>query len=82
LTSISQFRAARSLLGWTQSRLAQAAGLSDQTVKRFETGRGAINSEAAEAKMVAALEAAGVEFTNGGQPGVRMKGKAEVPQGS
>jgi transcriptional regulator with XRE-family HTH domain len=74
LTSISQIRAARSLLGWTQSRLAQAAGLSDPTVKRFETRRGATNSAAAVAKMVAALEAAGVEFIaeNCGGPGVRL----------
>jgi DNA-binding XRE family transcriptional regulator len=83
LTSISQIRAARSLLRWTQSRLAQAAGLSVQTVKRFETGRGAINSEAAEAKMVAALEVAGIELIpeTAGGPGVKMKRKPEVPQG-
>jgi transcriptional regulator with XRE-family HTH domain len=74
MTSISQIRAARSLLGWTQSWLAHAAGLSDPTVKRFETRRGAIKSEAAEAKMVAALEAAGIEFIaeNCGGPGVRL----------
>jgi transcriptional regulator with XRE-family HTH domain len=83
LTSIAQIRAARSLLGWTQARLAQASGLSVQTVKRFETGRGAILSEAAEIKMVAALEAAGIEFIpeNAGGPGVTMKGKAAVLQG-
>jgi DNA-binding XRE family transcriptional regulator len=79
LTSISQIRAARSLLRWTQSRLAQAAGLSVQTVKRFEMGRGAINSEAAEAKMVAALEAAGIELIpeTAGGPGVKMKRKPD-----
>ena len=75
MTLISQIRAARGLLGWTQSRLAQAAGLSDPTVKRFETRRGATNSAAAVAKMVAALEAAGVEFIaeNSGGPGVRLR---------
>jgi transcriptional regulator with XRE-family HTH domain len=75
MTSIFQIRAARSLLGWTQPRLAQAAGLSDPTVKRFETRRGAINSAPAVAKMVAALEAAGIEFIpeNAGGPGVKLK---------
>jgi hypothetical protein len=43
-----------------------AAGLSEPTVKRFETG-GAAVSEAAVVKMIAALEIADVE------PGVRLK---------
>jgi transcriptional regulator with XRE-family HTH domain len=70
--SIAQIRAARALLNWSQTDLARAASLSEPTVKRFETG-GARVSEGAIAKMVAALESAGVEFTNGEQPGVRLK---------
>jgi transcriptional regulator with XRE-family HTH domain len=73
VTSIAQIRGARGLLGWSQTELAKAAGLSEPTIKRFETGHGAKVSEAAVAKMVAALEAAGVEFTNGARPGIRMK---------
>ena len=73
LVTVAQIRAARGLLAWSQSRLASAASLSEPTVKRFETGRGARVSANALAKMVAALEAAGVEFTNGDQPGVRMR---------
>jgi transcriptional regulator with XRE-family HTH domain len=78
--SIAQIRGARGLLGWSQTELAKAASLSEPTVKRFETG-GAKVSEAAIAKMIAALEAAGIEFIvqdNGG-PGVRLK-KAPQPE--
>jgi transposase len=58
--------------GWSQLELAKAASLSERTIKRFETGLANV-SEGAVAKMVAALEAAGVEFTNSEQPGVRLK---------
>jgi transcriptional regulator with XRE-family HTH domain len=72
MSSIAQIRGARGLLGWSQIELAKAAGLSEPTVKRFETGLANV-SKGAIAKMVAALEAAGVEFTNGDQPGVRLR---------
>jgi transcriptional regulator with XRE-family HTH domain len=75
MSTIAQIRGARGLLGWSQPQLAEAAGLSEPTIKRFETARGARVSEAAVAKMVAALEAAGVEFIaeNGGGAGVRLR---------
>lgn len=68
-------RAGRGLLGWSQTDLATEAELSLPTVKRFETGRGANVSADAIGKLVAALEAAGVEFIaeNGGGPGVRLR---------
>jgi len=69
-----QIKAARSLLGWSQPRLANAAGLSEGTVKRFETGL-AVVSQDAISRMRVALEAAGVEFTNGKRPGVRLRGE-------
>ena len=72
MSSIAQIRGARGLLGWSQTELAKAAGLSEPTIKRFETGLANV-SDAAVAKMVSALDAAGVEFTNGDQPGVRLK---------
>jgi transcriptional regulator with XRE-family HTH domain len=72
MSSIAQIRGARGLLGWSQTDLAKAAGLSEPTIKRFETGLAKV-SDAAVAKMVSALEAAGVEFTNGDQPGVRLR---------
>jgi transcriptional regulator with XRE-family HTH domain len=72
---IEQLRAARGLLGWSQSDLAQRAGLSLPTVKRVESGTGPRVSNEARTKLQRALESAGVEFIdeNGGGPGVRMR---------
>ena len=71
--TIAQFRAARALLGWSRSELAARAGLSMPTVKRVESEEGPRVSDDARQKLKAALEAAGVEFTNGNAPGVRLK---------
>ena len=62
----------RGLLGWSQAALAKAAGLSPVTVKRFETESDLKVSANAVAAMRHAIEAAGVEFTNGTRPGVRL----------
>ena len=70
----AQFRAARALLDWSRSKLAQKAGHSLATVQRVEKG-GAFVSDEVRAKLKATLEAAGVEFTNGDAPGVRLKWK-------
>jgi transcriptional regulator with XRE-family HTH domain len=68
----AQCRAARALLGLTQSGLGEAAGLGLSTVVDFEKERRAVSSEAVAA-LQAALERKGVEFTNGSRPGVRLK---------
>src|SRR5205823_11119501 len=70
-----QIRAARGLVGWSQSKLAARAGLSLPTVKRVETDWGLRVSDEARNKLRRALEAAGVEFIdeNGGGPGVRLR---------
>jgi transcriptional regulator with XRE-family HTH domain len=72
---IEQLRAARGLLGWSQSDLADRAGLSLPTVKRVESGIGPRVSDEARAKLRIALESGGVEFIdeNGGGPGVRLR---------
>jgi transcriptional regulator with XRE-family HTH domain len=75
----SQSRAARALLEWSQSDLAEAANVSRQTVVDFE--RGARTPYANNlAALRGALEAAGVEFIaeNGGGAGVRLKERAEM----
>jgi transcriptional regulator with XRE-family HTH domain len=74
--SPQQSRAARGLLDWSQTELGGRANLSESTIRDFEKGRRvpAINNLTA---IRAALEAAGVEFTNGDQPGVRLRKKAE-----
>jgi len=74
----SQLRAARALLGWTQERLAEASGVSIPTIKRLEPGEGLVQTRVDTLdKLQRALEAAGVEFTNGGEPGVKLRRKVE-----
>lgn len=77
MISIEQIRAARGLLGWSQTDLAEAAGLSLPTIKRLEreSDDGSAVSEDVRDAVRAALEKAGVELIpeNGGGAGVRMK---------
>src|SRR6202451_14990 len=65
-----QCRMARAALGLGVRELAAAAKVSIDTVARFE--RGDELKERTIDALQRALEAAGVEFTNGEQPGVRL----------
>ena len=65
-----QCRMARAALGWGVRELAAAAKVSTDTVARFE--RGDELKERTIDALQRALESAGVEFTNGDQPGVRL----------
>jgi transcriptional regulator with XRE-family HTH domain len=65
-----QCRMARAALGLGVRELAAAAKVSIDTVARFERGD-ELKERTIEA-LQRAFEAAGVEFTNGGQPGVRL----------
>ncbi|MBV8897076.1 MAG: helix-turn-helix transcriptional regulator [Acidobacteriaceae bacterium] len=67
-----QSRAGRGLLDWSQTELGTRANLSESTIRDFEKGR-RVPTTNNLAAIQRALEAAGVEFTNGGQPGVRMR---------
>ena len=67
----AQSRAGRALVELTQTQLAEAAGLGLSTVVDFERSRREVSSDAINA-IRDALQAAGVEFTNGDQPGVRL----------
>ena len=65
---------ARAAVGWGVRELAEKAGVTANTVTRIENG-----ADAKQSTMDAlqrALEAAGVEFTNGEQPGVRLNKSA------
>jgi hypothetical protein len=54
--------------------LAEKAGVHISTIQRSENASGPLPMMPANAKAVrAALEAAGVEFTNGDAPGVRLR---------
>ena len=78
MVTAAQIRAARALLGWNGSQLAEAAGLSLQTIRRMESDLGPGRSAAANVDAVQrALEDAGVVFiaadaASGTGPGVRL----------
>jgi transcriptional regulator with XRE-family HTH domain len=72
----AQCRAARGLLNWNQDDLAEEASVSAVTVRNFENEKSAPQRSTLDV-MRRAFENAGVEFTNGGQPGVRMRSRAE-----
>jgi transcriptional regulator with XRE-family HTH domain len=72
--SVRQIKAARALLGWSQEDMAKHSAVSYPTVARLESSEGELGGRKDTAgKIVAALESAGVEFTNGDQPGVRVR---------
>ena len=80
MLTAAQLRAARALLGLDQRALAEAAGLSLPTIQRMEASEGTIRGNVDYlVKIVAALEAAGVELiyegavSEGGGRGVRLK---------
>lgn len=77
----AQTRAARGLLGWSQTQLGDAAKLSLATVRRFETGNGHNVSYVSVRLMRAALEAAGVIFIaeNSEGVGVRLRNASSRP---
>ena len=67
-------RAARALLRWEQRSLADASSVSLPTIKRLESRPGILAAHGSTvAALKRALEGAGVEFTNGDQPGVRLR---------
>jgi transcriptional regulator with XRE-family HTH domain len=67
-----QCRAARGLVNWNQTQLAAKARVDPNTVRNFESGRTTPIPNTLDA-IHRALEAAGVEFTNGDEPGVKLK---------
>jgi transcriptional regulator with XRE-family HTH domain len=75
MISPSQSRAGRALLDWSQEQLATLAHLGLSTIRDFEKGR-RLPTHNNLAAIQRALEEAGVEFTNGDRPGVRLARKA------
>jgi predicted transcriptional regulator len=71
-----QLRAARAMARIEQADLAQQAKVSVETIKRLERTMGPVSANVTTVDAILrALESAGVEFTNGGQPGVRLKNR-------
>ena len=75
---VSQLRAARGLINWTQQELAAASSVALSTIRRMERSEGPIRGTAENVwKVQAALNDAGVIFIDAeegvGGPGVRLK---------
>ena len=72
----AQLRAARGLLGWSQSQLAEISDVGLSTVRRMEGSDGPLRGTAENVwKVQRALEDAGVIFIdeNDEGPGVRIR---------
>ena len=79
MPTIEQIRAARALLDWSQSDLANHAGLSQTGIARIENGTNQPNSQTLN-KIKAAFENAEIEFL--GENGLRKKtGEIKVFRG-
>ena len=80
MLTATQMRAARALAGMEQKTLAKASGVSLPTIQRMEASNGVVRGVIESlTKVMAALEAAGIEFINegaastGGGRGVRLR---------
>jgi transcriptional regulator with XRE-family HTH domain len=71
----NQLRAARALLGLDQETLAEKVGVSDNTIRNMEAyGATPVGGFASTRdKVREALQALGIEFLDGGEPGVRLR---------
>jgi transcriptional regulator with XRE-family HTH domain len=77
LTTGSQLRAARALLDLEQAALAELAGVNINTIRNLEGSKGEPIKGHNQTVIAVqrALEVAGIEFLDHGQPGVRLKAK-------
>jgi transcriptional regulator with XRE-family HTH domain len=77
MVEAAQIRAARALIGCSQAKLAEKAGVPESTIKELETGApGRVANEAVTDKIRIALETAGAVFIpkdGGGGIGVRLR---------
>jgi transcriptional regulator with XRE-family HTH domain len=74
-----QLRAARALVGWTATDLAEKSGVSYPTIQRLDATRGPVSGRYETVEAIRkALEAEGVQFLEEGQaaagPGVALRG--------
>ena len=73
--SPAQCRAARALLNWSREDLVARSKITKKTIADLERGATSPRPQTL-AKILAAFEAAGIEFLNGEAPGVRARRKA------
>ncbi|WP_342167238.1 hypothetical protein [Methylobacterium sp. SD21] len=79
LTTGNQLRAARALVGMDQGTLADRAGVNINTIGAMEKRglSGLVSGLDKVQAVMRVLEAEGVEFLNHGEPGVKLRRKAE-----
>src|SRR5947209_8257728 len=70
--SPAQCRAARALLDWSQERLSAESKVGAKTIVDFEQGKRSPFPRTVR-DLRETFEAAGIEFTNGNAPGLRLK---------
>ena len=76
MVTVRQLKAARALLGWSQTDLAHRSGVSEPTIARLESGDGDLGGREGTARKIrASIEAAGIDFIeeDGGGLGVRLR---------
>ena len=74
MVTSDQIRSARAMLRWSAQKLATKAGVGVSTVQRMENAVGVPSASGKNLEAVQrALEAGGVAFTNGGEPGVKLR---------
>ena len=80
MLSSSQIRAARALLGWSGTDLADFSGVGITTLRRYELQRGIPSANTSVLMLIKqTLENAGIEFTGDPlvNPGVTLRIKRE-----
>ena len=80
MLSSSQIRAARALLGWSGTDLADLSGVGITTLRRYELQRGIPSANTSVLMMIKkTLESAGIEFTGDPlvNPGVTLRIKRD-----
>ena len=82
MLTAAQMKAARALVGMDQKALAEPSGVSLPTIQRMEASNGVVRGVIDSlTKVMAALEASGIEFINegavsgGGGRGVRLRNR-------
>ena len=76
MLSSNQIRAARALLGWSGTDLADLSGVGITTLRRYELQRGIPSANTSVLMMIKkTLESAGIEFTGDPlvDPGVTLR---------
>ncbi len=80
MISVCQIKAGRVMLGWSAVELAERAGVSSSTIKKYETQNGIPNANTRILNAVkSVLEQAGIEFTGDPlvNPGVTLRIKRD-----